>query len=46
MEQKQFKNSSEMEKRNRSVQLVEQFLKEVDQKPIALAKTFLTNYTE
>ena len=41
MEQKQFKNTSEVEKRNPSVELEEPILEKVVRKPVALAKTFL-----
>ena len=42
LEQKQFKNSWEVEKRNPSVEQEEPFLEKVIQKSVALAKTFLT----
>ena len=43
-EQKQFGNNWEVEKRNLSVEPLEpdSFLEKVDQKTVALAKTFLT----
>ena len=42
LEQKQFKNSWVVEKRNPSLEKEEPFLKRVVQKSVALAKTFLT----
>ena len=42
LEQKQFENSWEVEKRNPSVEQEEPFPKRVVQKSVALAKTFLT----
>ena len=43
-EQKQFGNIWEVEKRNTSVEMVEPdpFLKKIDRKTVALAKTLLT----
>ena len=46
LEQKQFENSWEVEKRNPSVEQVEPFLEKVVQKSVALAKTFLTKQNE
>ena len=46
MEQKQFKNSWEVEKRNSSVELEEPNLEKVVRKPVPLAKTFLTKQNE
>ena len=42
LEQKQFENSWEMEKRNPSVEQEEPFLEKIVQKSVALPKTFLT----